>query len=127
MRLAIVLPGRVSGGSASSSRLTRERGSGTRMTMERVFREKGVPLTIKTELGSNEAIKQAVAGGLGLALLWRSTLHPEIGAEDLVVLDLQGFPIRRFWYLVQPKGRQLSVVARTFLDFLRGHVQVLQP
>lgn len=107
--------------------IMRERGSGTRMTMEKVFQEKGTPLSVKMELGSNEAIKQAVAGGLGLAVLSRSTVHPEPGSEDLVVLDVQGFPIRRFWYVVQPRGKQLSVVAQTFLDFLRAHVQVLMP
>jgi DNA-binding transcriptional LysR family regulator len=59
---------------ARESFLVRERGSGTRMTMEQVFQERGTPLKIRMELGSNEAIKQAVAGGLGLAMLSRSTL-----------------------------------------------------
>lgn len=106
--------------------LVRERGSGTRMTMERVFREQDTPIDIRMELGSNEAIKQAVAGGLGLAVLSRSSLSPDSGKE-LAVLDVEGFPIRRFWYLVRPKGKQLSVVAETFLAFLRDHVQMLTP
>ena len=78
------------------------------------------------ELGSNEAIKQAVAGGLGSAVLSRSTLYPGDG-NQLTVLDVEGFPIRRAWYVVRPKEKQLSVVAETFLTFLRDHVQMLGP
>jgi LysR family transcriptional regulator, low CO2-responsive transcriptional regulator len=106
--------------------LMREQGSGTRMTVERIFNEKQVPLRVRLELGSNEAIKQAVAGGLGLTVLSRSTVQADVG-NDLVVLDVEGFPIRRTWYVVRPKGKKLSVVANTFLDFLREHVQMLTP
>lgn len=107
--------------------LVRERGSGTRMTMERVFQERKTPLRVKMELGSNEAIKQAVAGGLGLALLSRSTLHLDPSQKELAVLDVEGFPILRAWYVVRPKGKQLSVVAATFLDYLRNHLDLLVP
>lgn len=104
--------------------LSREQGSGTRMTVERVFKELGVPFQVRMELGSNEAIKQAVAGGLGLAVLSRSTLHPEC-ANDWVILDVEGFPIRRAWYVVRLKDKPLSVVAEAFLNFLRDHIQLL--
>ncbi|NEX23158.1 LysR family transcriptional regulator [Thiorhodococcus mannitoliphagus] len=104
--------------------LVRERGSGTRMTMERVFQERGTPLHIKMDLGSNEAIKQAVVGGLGLAMLSRSTLNLDPSQQELAELDVEGFPLVRAWYVVRPKGKQLSVVAATFLEFLRGHVQL---
>ncbi len=109
---------------AGESFLVRERGSGTRMIMERVFQEHGTPLRIKMELGSNEAIKQAVAGGLGLAILSRSTLDLDPSRNELAELDVDGFPIVRAWYVVRPKGKQMSVVAATFLEFLRGHVQI---
>ena len=106
--------------------LVREQGSGTRMTVERVFKENNVSFDVRMELGSNEAIKQAVAGGLGLAVLSRSTLRPE-GRGELIVLDVVGFPVRRAWYVVRPKDKQLSVVAEAFLHFLRDHVQMLEP
>jgi DNA-binding transcriptional LysR family regulator len=111
---------------ARQSFLVRERGSGTRMTVERVFREHKVPFQVRMELGSNEAIKQAVAGGLGLAVLSRSALHPE-QIREMAVIDVEGFPIQRYWYVVRPKGKQLSVVADAFLNFLRDHVQLLAP
>ena len=110
---------------AGEAFLMREYGSGTRMTIERVFQERGEKLNIRMELGSNEAIKQAVAGGLGLALLSQSSLYLDNTQHELAVLDVEGFPIIRFWYLVRPKGKQLSVVAATFLEYLREHVKLL--
>ena len=110
---------------AQETFLVRERGSGTRVTMERVFQDRKTPLRIKMELGSNEAIKQAVAGGLGLALLSRSTLNLHPGQTELAVLDVEGFPILRAWYIVRPKGKQLSVVAGAFLAFLHSHLDLL--
>ena len=107
--------------------LMRERGSGTRMTIERLFKQHNTPLNIKMDLGSNEAIKQAVAGGLGLALLSQSTLNLDPSQKELTTLDVQGFPIMRAWYIVSPKGKALSVVADAFLQFLRDHVQLLVP
>lgn len=104
--------------------LVRERGSGTRMTIERLFKERNIPLNVKMELGSNEAIKQAVVGGLGLALLSESTLKFDSGQKELTTLNVQGFPIKRAWYVVRPKGKSMSVVAETFLQFLRGHVHL---
>ncbi len=107
--------------------ILRERGSGTRITMERLFAQKNTALNVKMELGSNEAIKQAVAGGLGLAVLSRSTLHLNAATDGLAVLDVQGFPLKRHWHVVRPRGKQLSVVARTFLEFLHSHAQMLAP
>jgi LysR family transcriptional regulator, low CO2-responsive transcriptional regulator len=107
--------------------IVRERGSGTRLTVERAFHERNLPLKIKMELGSNEAIKQAVAGGLGLALLSQSTLSLDVSQKEVAILDVEGFPIKRSWYVVRPRGKQLSVVAKAFLDFLRSHVQLLVP
>ncbi|WP_296894847.1 LysR family transcriptional regulator [Thiobacillus sp.] len=107
--------------------IVRERGSGTRLTVERVFQERDVPLKIKMELGSNEAIKQAVAGGLGLALLSQSTLSLDPNQKEVAVLNVEGFPIKRYWYVVRPRDKQLSVVANAFLEFLQAHVQLLKP
>lgn len=107
--------------------LMREQGSGTRIAIERVFAEKQTPLNVKMELGSNEAIKQAVAGGLGLAIMSRHALSPLTGSDPIVELNVQGFPIKRSWYVVTPRGKQLSVVAQTFLEFLRAHIQMLEP
>lgn len=111
---------------AAEAFIAREEGSGTRMTVERVFAERGVHFRVRMELGSNEAIKQAVAGGLGLAVLSQNTLG-DLAVEELAVLDVTGFPVRRSWYVVWPRGKQLSVVAGTFVDFLHEHAALLKP
>jgi hypothetical protein len=59
--------------------------------------------------------------------LSRSTLNLDPSQRELAELDVEGFPIMRAWYVVRPKGKQLSVVADTFLEFMRDHVQLLIP
>jgi DNA-binding transcriptional LysR family regulator len=99
--------------------LMRERGSGTRNAIERRFLEHGITLHPRLELGSNEAIKQAILAGLGISALSRHALALNQPGQ-FAVLDVEGFPILRHWYAVYPAGRQLSVVARAFLDYLQG-------
>ena len=94
----------------------REPGSGTRRAVQQLFDENNVEVKVKLELGSNEAIKQAIAGGLGISVLSRHTLMPY--AEDLTILDVENFPIKRNWYMVYPNGKQLSIVARTYSEYL---------
>jgi LysR family transcriptional regulator, low CO2-responsive transcriptional regulator len=98
--------------------LMREPGSGIRLATEQFFSERGLALKVRMELGSNEAIKQAVAGGLGIAVLSAHTLVLDHGSEELAILDVADFPIRRHWYLAYPKDKHLSVVAKAFLEFL---------
>lgn len=99
--------------------LLREPGSGTRLALERHFAEAGLTPRVAMELGSNEAIKQAVLAGLGVSVLSRHTLTLELASGRLALLDVAGFPLQRQWYAVHLENRRLSVPARTFLDFLR--------
>lgn len=69
------------------------------------------------ELGSNEAIKFAVVGGLGLSVLSLHALTLEGTDGAVAILDVKDFPIIRQWYIAHPRGKELSLVARTFLDF----------
>jgi DNA-binding transcriptional LysR family regulator len=89
------------------------------MAAERFLKSHGVKLKVRMELGSNEAIKQAVAGGLGLSLLSVHALKSELARAELVLLDVEELPIRRSWYIVFRKGKELSIVARTFFDYLK--------
>jgi DNA-binding transcriptional LysR family regulator len=99
--------------------LLREAGSGTRIAVEQMFAQHRVKIWIRMELGSNEAIKSAVIGGLGISVLSRHTLPKDITTDQLTLLDVEGFPIERQWYVAYPKGKQLSVVAKAFLDYLK--------
>jgi DNA-binding transcriptional LysR family regulator len=96
--------------------IMREPGSGTRRAVQALLEEHGIKVNVKLELGSNEAIKQAIAGGLGISVLSRHTLLSD--ATDFSILDVQHFPIKRSWYMVYPAGKQLSIVARTYYEYL---------
>jgi len=103
---------------ASEPFIMREPGSGTRLAAERFFEKHGVRLKVRMTLGSNEAVKQSVAGGLGLAVLSRHTLSLDAASGAFALLDVRGFPLLRQWYAVYPMGKQLSAVTRAFLDYI---------
>jgi DNA-binding transcriptional LysR family regulator len=98
--------------------IMREPGSGTRQAVQELFEEHDIHLKVRLDLGSNEAIKQAIAGGLGISVLSRHTLALEGSPSQLAILDVENFPIRRHWCVIYPNGKQLSVVARTFFEYL---------
>ena len=98
--------------------VVRESGSGTRIAMERFFSQQGVTLTTGMEMTSNEAIKQAVAAGLGLGIVSIHTLELELDTKRLAVLDAKSFPILRHWYVVHRKGKRLSPVAVAFKEYV---------
>jgi LysR family transcriptional regulator, low CO2-responsive transcriptional regulator len=97
--------------------IMRESGSGTRMIVEQFFAENRLDLNVVMEMSSNEAIKQGIVGGLGISVLSLHTLSLSTGSP-LTCLNVEGFPIQRRWYAVYPKGKQLSIAAEMFLEFL---------
>jgi len=96
--------------------LIRETGSGTRLIAEQLFAAHGVAPKVRMELGSNEAIKQAILGGLGVSILSHHTMGPGAQHDGIVPLDVEGFPLARWWYLVHPSGKRLSPTAQAFLE-----------
>ena len=101
--------------------ILRESGSGTRMATEQLFDAHSFRPGLRMELGSNEAIRQAVAAGLGVAVLSRHALNIGQAKEEVVALDVQGFPLHSQWHVVSPRGKRLSPIASVFRDhLLRG-------
>ena len=100
--------------------ILRERGSGTRMACEAHFSAAGFAPPAQLELGSNEAVKHAVAAGLGLAVLSRHALADEPAREGLALLPVAGFPLHANWFTLHPQGKRLSPVAQAFLAHLAG-------
>ena len=98
--------------------LIREIGSGTRYVFDQLLEKHGVKIEPYMELGSSEAIKHAVMAGLGIAVLSLHSVQLERDVKKLTVLDVEGFPLKRRWYAVHLKGRKLSLVAQTFLDYI---------
>lgn len=98
--------------------LLREKGSGTRTDIERMFQAQGLPPRIGMELRSSGAIKQAVAADLGIAVMPLSALELELLVGRVVVLDVVGFPVMRSWSLVRRAGRHLSATAMALWNFM---------
>ena len=112
---------------AGANLLVRERGSGTRTTLERLFKDAGLPLRIGSEMSSNEAIKQMCAAGFGVAFLSLHTCGLELEAGLLQVLPMAGNPLQREWFVMHLASRQLPQVAVAFEQFLvdegQRHIQ----
>ncbi len=96
----------------------REPGSGTRATVERYLSAHKVAYRPGCELSSNEAVKQAVQAGLGIGIVPAQTLQLELETRRLVVLDVEGFPLLRKWFIVHRNDRRLSGVAEGFKSLL---------
>lgn len=106
--------------------IAREPGSGTRIAAEKFLAAHRIKPRNRMQLGNNEAVKWTVAAGLGIAVISRHALMLEPMHDQLAVLDIQGFPIRRSWYVVYPAGKRLSVVAQTFFDYLKQEAFTIQ-
>ncbi len=98
--------------------VVREPGSGTRVAMERFFAEQGFVHQKGMELMGNEAVKQGVEAGLGLAVVSIHTVEQELTLNRLVPLHVHGLPIMRRWYVAHRRGKKLSATARSFRDLV---------
>ena len=107
--------------------LVREPGSGTRSAMERFFAAHRININRGMETDTNEAIKQAVQAGMGLAIMSLHTVELELETKRLKVLDVQDFPIMRHWHVVNRKNKRLSSAARAFREFLLTEARQLMP
>jgi len=97
----------------------REKGSGTRYTMERYFESKGIKLQKQMELTSNEAVKQAIIAGLGSSVMPLIGLKNEIQNGELKIIPVKGLPIKSSWQLIWQKNKGFSPVATAFLNYVQ--------
>ncbi|MDJ0738963.1 MAG: LysR substrate-binding domain-containing protein [Gammaproteobacteria bacterium] len=114
--------------------ILREPGSGIRNATLKRFEQFGLRPNVRMELGSNEAIKHAIVGGLGLSVLSLHTLTLEGPEGPVAILDVEDFPIMRQWFIVHPSNKELSLVAQAFLEFaleiepkMRARMQTVWP
>lgn len=97
--------------------ILREAGSGTRETVVQLFKQFDFELIEKMTIASSEAIKQAVAAGLGLAVLSRHSLDFGV-IPGVKILQVEHFPIISQWRLVQNVTQNQSLIAKAFQDFM---------
>ena len=98
--------------------IVRESGSGTRQWVERALAPFDLPPPGAWEIGSAEAIKSAVAAGLGIAFVSRAAAADQLRLGKLRVVRVAEIEIRRPFYRLQVEGRPRPPVVRAFLKFL---------
>jgi DNA-binding transcriptional LysR family regulator len=103
---------------AEQNFLSREKGSGTRSAMERVFAQHNIQPHISMEMETNEAIKQAVQAGMGLGILSLHSIELELETKRLVMLNVEHFPLLRHWFVSHRTTKRLSSAALAFKNFL---------
>ncbi len=97
----------------------REKGSGTRQTMEQFIEHNRIPVVKKMELTSNEAVKQAVISGLGYSIMPLIGIKNELHSGELQIIPVKGLPIKTVWSLIWVKGKNHSPVASSFLNYMK--------
>jgi LysR family transcriptional regulator, low CO2-responsive transcriptional regulator len=103
----------------------REKGSGTRMVLEKYMSEANLSPRVKLELTSTEAVKQAVIAGLGVSVLSVFSMHFELLQGDIKILPASGFPLKSDWRLIWLKNKTLTPVAKAYLDYVRSEKQAI--
>lgn len=97
----------------------REPGSGTRMVMERLLKEAVIEPNIAMELGTNEAVKQAIMAGIGISLISKLSMYSELDTGTIDELHLKQFPVTTHWHTLYRKSKVNTRVIKNFLDFLQ--------
>lgn len=99
----------------------REKGSGSRKAFEEIIKENGLDkgdLNIVAEMGSTEAVKQAVKSGLGVSILSRLAVQAELAKKTLKEVKVADLSIVRSFYIITHKLRAKSPICQAFLEFL---------
>jgi DNA-binding transcriptional LysR family regulator len=97
----------------------REKGSGTRQTMESFFERNNISVLKKMELTSNEAVKQSLLAGLGYSIMPLIGIKNELHNNELQIISIKGLPIKTTWSLIWLKGKKHSPVSKSFLEHLK--------
>ncbi len=103
--------------------LLRESGSGNRLALEQHCQQQRLNLSSYMEIGSNDAIKHAVIAGIGVAVLPKMSVITELRTGILVSPAIKGFPLRRSWCLVYPRGKHTTQVTQAFLNYVQDNIK----
>lgn len=103
---------------AGEAFIIREQGSATRALLETYLQQHHVEMRATMEMTSNEAIKQAVMAGLGVAFVSVHAVRGEVASHRLAAVRLRGLRIRRHFHAIHSEARTLSAGARAFVAML---------
>ena len=99
--------------------ILREMGSATRRAAEDCLADSGVSVNVVMELGSNEAVKRAVAADLGLGMVSKFAVLPDTKAGMIIVVPIDGWLCERPLTLFYRDDKHLPSAQRAFLEFLQ--------
>ncbi|MBC9071701.1 LysR family transcriptional regulator [Thauera sp. CAU 1555] len=99
--------------------ILRERGSGTRETLERALRHRPEGLRVRLELEHTEAVKRAVENGLGIGCISRLALRDAFRRGSLVPLEVPGLDLSRRFQFAWHRGKYHTAAIRAFLAACR--------
>lgn len=99
--------------------LLREAGSGSRHAIDTYLASNGLSLNVRLSLASNEAIRELVVAGMGLAVLSRHSLGDAVDRGEIAILRVRDFPLRQPWSIVRLRSKILSLPAQAFMDALK--------
>lgn len=106
--------------------LSRESGSGSRLALELFAQQNRLSIAPIMQLGSNDAVKHGVLAGLGVAVLPKLSILPELTLGQLKIVPLECFPLKRSWCVVYPKGKHPTPSMRAFLEFIENNMGNLE-
>jgi DNA-binding transcriptional LysR family regulator len=112
---------------AQATLLWREPGSGTRSIIEAALRRAGINPNVSLQLGSTEAIKQAVAANLGISIVSQVAVSAEVTAGWLTTVRISGVALQRTFHLVRRRGGHQSLITEAFLRLLSGKAETEVP
>lgn len=105
----------------------REKGSGTRQTMESFIQRNNLSVLKMMELTSNEAVKQALLAGLGYSIMPLIGVKNELQSNELEIIPIKGLPIKTTWSLIWLKGKKHSPVSLSYLAYLKkGKARIVE-
>src|SRR5207249_9943877 len=105
--------------------IVREQGSGSREALEHALGEANVDLTalrVVGEMGSTQAIKQAVRSGVGISIISKRAVDDECKAALLSCVKLKDLRVSPFFYLITHRARSRSPLAQAFVDFVESQL-----
>jgi len=98
--------------------IVREPGSGTRAALDEYMHAHHMTPRVVMQMSSNEAIKQAVMAGMGIALLSLHTVGLELEHKLIATPETEGLPVMRRWHVIHNLAKTLSPAAEAFRYFI---------
>jgi len=103
---------------ARETLILKEKGSGTRMLVQKTMEEKGLFPRVTIETGNDECIGEMVKEGRGITIMARESLKQDISKGRLIGVPLQDENLIVAIDIIFKKGKTLSATARSFINLL---------